>query len=71
MRIVVGAGLAMAFCGAAFAQAEDTRPQLQDRLIAVAAARGYGTEGSQFGLDQGVPEGKSVRYAFALKAGET
>ena len=71
MRIVLAAALAVAFCGAAFAQAEDTRPQLQDRLIAVAAAQGYGTEGSQFGLDQGVPEGKSVRYAFALKAGET
>ncbi|MEQ1783453.1 MAG: hypothetical protein ABMA14_19020 [Hyphomonadaceae bacterium] len=61
----------MSLCGAAFAQAEDSRPQLQDRLIAVATAQGYGTEGSQFGLDQGVPEGKSVRYAFALKAGET
>lgn len=61
MRLLVAAALAVAFCGSAFAQAEDTRPQLQDPLIAVAAAKGYGTEGSQFGLDQGVPEGKSVR----------
>ncbi len=59
------------FRGSAFAQAVDTRPALQDRLIAVAAANGYGTEGAQLGLDRGVPEGKSVRYAFALKEGET
>ncbi len=71
MRFLLAAALAVSFCGAAFAQAEDSRPQLQDQLIAVAAAQGYGIEGSQFGLDQGVPEGKSVRYAFALKAGET
>jgi hypothetical protein len=71
MRLLVAAALAVAVCGAAFGQAEDSRPQLQSRLIAEAAAKGYGTEGSQFGLDQGVPEGKSVRYAFALNAGET
>ena len=71
MRFLLAAALAASFCSSAFAQAEDSQPQLQDRLIAVAAAQGYGIEGSQFGLDQGVPEGKSVRYAFALKAGET
>lgn len=59
------------FSGAALAQAVDTRPALQDRLIAVAAANGYGIEDAQLGLDSGVPEGKSVRYAFALKEGET
>jgi hypothetical protein len=68
---MLAAALAVAFSGAAFAQAADTRPALQQRLIATAASSGYGTDGSQFGLDAGVPEGKSVRYAFALKAGES
>ncbi|HEV7691023.1 MAG TPA: hypothetical protein VGO52_09380 [Hyphomonadaceae bacterium] len=71
MRTLLAAAMAAAFSGAAFAQVADTRPALQQRLIAAAASSGYGTEGSQFGLDAGVPEGKSVRYAFALKAGES
>lgn len=71
MRSIFVAALAVAFCGSAFAQTEDIRPQLQERLIAAAAARGFGAEDAQFGLDPGVPAGKSVRYAFALTAGET
>lgn len=76
MRLFLSAAICVAVSGvalggAAFAQVVDTRPALQDRLIAVAAANGYGSEEAQLGLDSGVPEGKSVRYAFALKQGET
>jgi hypothetical protein len=71
MRYLFFFALGAAFVGEAGAQAADTRPALQEALVSAAAKQGIGTQDAQLGLDPGVMMGKSVRYAFALKGGET